>query len=88
MIVDEKTVTSLPVPVLGLSGGFDQFCSCLYGIDKILTVRCANGQAKDRNEECFHGVVGLNWCHHALDSGKKQPPATSCQSGTIPGIET
>lgn len=60
IIVDEKTVTSLPVPVLGLSGGFDQFCSCLYGIDKILTVRCANGQAKDRNEECFHGVVGLN----------------------------
>lgn len=47
------------VTVLGLSGGFDKIGSCLYGIDEILTVCCAHGQAKDRNEKCFHSVESL-----------------------------
>ena len=34
------------------------------------------------------GVVGLTCANDALDSGKKQPPATSCQTGTGLGIET
>lgn len=55
ILIDQETVSSPLVPVLGLSGGFDHFGSCLYGIDKILPVSSSDDQTKDCGEKCSHG---------------------------------